>query len=101
MSVSPPPIGSRLSCGALKKDSFPNLRAPSGSDLLGSTRSESENASTNLPGVSRVAVGLTTPFLPWLGDWDSDSVPSLATKWTRCTCGEVTLSTEGELCTGD
>jgi len=27
-SGSAPPNGSRLSCGALKKDSFPNLRAP-------------------------------------------------------------------------
>jgi hypothetical protein len=26
--VWPLPNGSRLSCGALKKDSFPNLRAP-------------------------------------------------------------------------
>jgi hypothetical protein len=28
MVVTQPPNGSRLSCGALKKDSFPNLRAP-------------------------------------------------------------------------
>ena len=30
-SWSVPPNGSRLSCGALKKDSFLNLRAPSAS----------------------------------------------------------------------
>ena len=30
-SVEMPPNGSRLSCGALKKDSFPNLRAPTAS----------------------------------------------------------------------
>ncbi len=29
--VSVAPNGSRLSCGALKKDSFPNLRAPTAS----------------------------------------------------------------------
>src|SRR5438445_10198482 len=28
------PNGSRLSCGALKKDSFPNLRAPSASSAV-------------------------------------------------------------------
>jgi hypothetical protein len=28
---APPPNGPRLSCGALKKDSFPNLRAPAAS----------------------------------------------------------------------
>ena len=28
LKAKPPPNGSRLSCGALKKDSFLNLRAP-------------------------------------------------------------------------
>ena len=45
----PPPNGSRLSCGALKKDSFLNLRAPAASKRwLGSTSATNPH-SANAP----------------------------------------------------
>src|SRR6266550_3602598 len=43
-----PPNGSRLSCGALKKDSFPNLRAPAASSACYAAPTSSASLTSDL-----------------------------------------------------
>src|SRR6266550_8882396 len=49
-----PPNGSRLSCGALKKDSFLNLRAPSASSACSAASNQSDS-NGRFPGAQRTS----------------------------------------------